>query len=112
MAAPGLDHFCVRLWISAKQSRKPHTRPARRAEALTLQLVDRIQDPDGQKGPSTPLQLAGWARDDVGCRNRTRKESMITITDPFTALGEFVVTLHGHPFGAVVLVALAWLALA
>ena len=37
---------------------------------------------------------------------------MITITDPFTALGEFVATLHGHPFGAVVLVALAWLALA
>lgn len=37
---------------------------------------------------------------------------MITITDPFTALGDFVVTLQGHPFGAVVLVALAWLALA
>ena len=37
---------------------------------------------------------------------------MITITDPFTELGDFIVTLHDHPFGAVVLVALAWVALA
>ena len=34
------------------------------------------------------------------------------LTDPITALGDFVVILHGHPFGAVVLVALAWVALA
>lgn len=37
---------------------------------------------------------------------------MITITDPFTELGDFIVTLHDHPFGAVVLVALAWVAVA
>ena len=48
----------------------------------------------------------------VGIEVDHRKKSMITITDPFTALGDFVVVLHGHPFGAVVLVALVWLALA
>ena len=48
----------------------------------------------------------------VGIEVEHRKKSMITITDPFTALGDFVVTLHGHPFDAVVLVALAWVALA
>ena len=48
----------------------------------------------------------------VGIEVDHRKKSMITITDPFTALGEFIVTLHDHPFGAVVLVALAWVALA
>ena len=48
----------------------------------------------------------------VGIEVDHRKKSMITITDPFTALGDFVVVLHGHPFGAVVLVALAWVALA